>query len=109
DRPALTPMETFYQRMLANDPDEALDQAELLLKEQSLSSYYDEVVLKGLQLAANDVERGVVNEAQLERIREAVKQLVADLDHHDDQAPHSNEEPADTLAPSLAEQDPPRH
>ena len=109
DRPALTPMETFYQRILANDPDEALDQAELLLKEQSLSSYYDEVVLKGLQLAANDLERGVVNEAQLERIREAVKQLVADLDHHDDQTPHPNEEPADTLAPSLAEQDPPKH
>ena len=43
DRPALTPDEAFYQRILADDPDEALDQAELLLKEQSLSSYYDEV------------------------------------------------------------------
>ena len=40
--------------MLAGDPDEALEQAELLLKERSLSSYYDEVALKGLQLAAND-------------------------------------------------------
>src|ERR1700681_4438695 len=46
DRPALTPVENFYQRMLANDPDEALDQAELLLKERSLSAYYDEIALR---------------------------------------------------------------
>ncbi|CAA9350933.1 MAG: UPF0118 membrane protein Mext_3812, partial [uncultured Microvirga sp.] len=49
DRPALTPIENFYQRMLAGDPDEAMEHAELLLKERSLSSYYDEVSLKGLQ------------------------------------------------------------
>src|SRR3712207_970718 len=60
DRPALTPVESFYQRMLAGDPDEALDQAELLLKERPLSSYYDEVALKGLQLAASDASRGVL-------------------------------------------------
>src|SRR6185312_4940459 len=57
DRPALTPVESFYQRMLAGDPDEAQDQAELLLKTRSLSSYYDDVALKGLQLAANDAAR----------------------------------------------------
>ena len=39
DRPALTPVESFYQRMLAGDPDEALDQAETLLRDRSLSSY----------------------------------------------------------------------
>ena len=58
DRPALTPVESFYQRMLAGDPDEALEQAELLLRDRPLSSYYDEVALKGLQLAANDAVRG---------------------------------------------------
>jgi hypothetical protein len=30
DRPALTPIENFYQPMLADDLDEALQQAELL-------------------------------------------------------------------------------
>ena len=76
DRPALTPVESFYQRMLAGDPDEALDQAEALLKERSLSSYYDEVALKGLQLAANDLQRGVLNQVQLERVKESIKGLV---------------------------------
>ena len=47
DRPALTPVESFYQRMLAGDPDEAHDQAEVLLRDRPLSSYYDEVALKG--------------------------------------------------------------
>ncbi|MFC7554050.1 AI-2E family transporter [Pseudoroseomonas wenyumeiae] len=35
DRPALTPVENFYQRTLAGDPDEAQEQAELLLKDRS--------------------------------------------------------------------------
>ena len=54
DRPALTPAENLYQRMLAGDPDEALDSAEQLLKERSLTSYYDEVALEGLSIAASD-------------------------------------------------------
>ena len=58
DRPALTPIENFYQRALAGDSDEALEQAELLLKDRSLSSYYDEIAVKGLQLAANRGARG---------------------------------------------------
>ena len=36
DRPALTPIENFYQRILSGDPVAALEQAELLLKERSL-------------------------------------------------------------------------
>jgi len=49
DRPALTPVESFYQRVLTGDADEAEDHAELLLKDRSLSSYYDEVALKSLR------------------------------------------------------------
>jgi predicted PurR-regulated permease PerM len=95
DRPALTPIENFYQRMLANDPDEALDQAELLLKERSLTAYYDEVALKGLQLAANDAQRGALNADQLECIKNGMRDLVRDLADHDDRDPSSEEE-ADT-------------
>jgi hypothetical protein len=49
DRPALTPVESFYQRILAGDADEALDQPSAM-KERSLSSYYDEVILKACNL-----------------------------------------------------------
>ncbi|MGY2052006.1 AI-2E family transporter [Methylobacterium sp. JK268] len=94
DRPALTPVENFYQRLLADDPDEAQALAEALLSECSLSSYYDDVVLKGLQLAASDARRGVLTGEQLERIRKAIDELVTDLADRDDAAPQA--------APSLA-------
>jgi hypothetical protein len=78
------------------------EHAELLLKERSLSSYYDEVALKGLQLAANDIMRGVLSRTQLERIKDAVRDLVAELDTFPDADPVQEEagnapavEPAD--------------
>jgi len=87
DRPPLTSVESFYQRMLAGDPDEAFGQAELLLKERSLCSYYDEIALKGLQLAGNDASRGVLTPEQTTRVRNAIDELVADLAAYDDADP----------------------
>ncbi|QGY01597.1 AI-2E family transporter [Methylobacterium mesophilicum SR1.6/6] len=104
DRPPLTPVENFYQRMLAGDPDEVRDVAEGMLKERSLSSYYDEVALKGLQLAANDFARGVVTPAQLDNIRASARSLVEDFEDHVDAEPAvraSEINPSDT--PTLAE------
>ena len=91
DRPPLTPVESFYQRVLAGDADEAQDHAELLLKERSLSSYYDEVALKGLQLAANDAQRGVLRPEQLERVKDTIGLLVAELAAHEDREPGGDE------------------
>ncbi len=103
DRPALSPVENFYQRMLAGDPDEALEHAEQLLKERSLSSYYDEVALKGLQLAAGDATRGVLAIEQLERIKEAIRGLVDDLDGHEDVDPTPVEDEQDPAGATLSE------
>ncbi len=87
DQPALTPGESFYQRILAGDADEALDQAEVLLRDRALSSYYDEVALKGLELAANDSMRGVLSDDQLRNIQDAIDGVVVDLADHDDADP----------------------
>jgi len=87
DRPALTPVESFYQRILAGNADEAQDHVELLLKDCFLSSYYDEVALRGLQPAANDAEWGVLHREQPERIKNTIKGLVAELAGHDDREP----------------------
>ena len=87
DQPALTPAESFYQRILAGDADEALDQAEVLLRDRALSSYYDDVALKGLELAANDSMRGVLTDDQLHNIQEAIDGIVTDLADHDDADP----------------------
>jgi predicted PurR-regulated permease PerM len=79
DRPALSPPEIFYQRMLADDPAEAADKAEQYLKERSLLSYYDQVALKGLMLARSDVQRGVLNDARQTKLRDTVREFVSDL------------------------------
>ena len=54
DKPALTPQQSFYQRVLTGDSAEATYQAELALKEEPLANYLDDVALKGLQLAERD-------------------------------------------------------
>ena len=84
DRPALTPTEGLYQRMLAGDPDEAEEQAERYLADQPLSSYYDEVVLEALRLAANDILRGTLEGPRLERFIASMDELINDLGERTD-------------------------
>ncbi len=79
DSAPLEPSQNFYQRMLAEDPDEALAQAELYLKDRSLIHYYDDVALPGLLLAARDAGRGVLKSENLDSIRRSVHALATDL------------------------------
>jgi hypothetical protein len=106
DQPALTPIENFYQRALAGDPDEALAQAEVLLRDRSLCTYYDEVALKGLQLAANDVQRGGVSAAQLARIESTTNDLVEGLDSYADHEPALDEQENNLTAVAATEAHP---
>jgi predicted PurR-regulated permease PerM len=80
DQPALTPAQNFYQRLLADDPHEAIVQAERLLREMSLIDYYDTVALEGLKLARNDAMRGVLMPDQLARVNEALVDIVENLE-----------------------------
>ena len=86
DRPPLTPAELFYQRMLAGDPIEAIEKAIIFLKERSLTSYYDDVVLKGLELAQRDYARKALSDTRLERIRASLEELTDDLADQEDRA-----------------------
>ena len=84
DEPPLTPAELIYQRMLAGDPVEAAEQARAFLKEKPLTIYYDEILLEGLRLAQADAERGLLSEDRMQRIRDAVAEIVDDLTTHTD-------------------------
>jgi predicted PurR-regulated permease PerM len=103
DRPALSPPEIFYQRMLAGDPTEAAEKAEEFLKERSLASYYDEVALKGLQLAQADAERGALDQERLIKIRDAVSEFAGDLSDPDDRPPAKGSSTSDAEASSAVE------
>jgi predicted PurR-regulated permease PerM len=103
DRPALSPPEIFYQRMLAGDPTEAAEKAEQFLKERSLASYYDEVALRGLQLAQADAERGALDPERLTKIRDAVSEFASDVSDQDDRPPAKENLTTDAEASSAVE------
>ena len=95
DTPPLTPAESFYQRMLADDPHEAAEQAELLLKEMPLVGYYDDVVMEGLRLAQTDADLKKLEPARLPDIRDAAVAMIEALS---DQMAEGNAESAATAA-----------
>ncbi|HET7084472.1 MAG TPA: AI-2E family transporter [Rhizomicrobium sp.] len=86
DQPALRFEESLYLRMLAEDPDEAADEAEDFLRANSLSAYYDEVAARALMLAQADVNRGVLDPLRQTRIRDAIKGLIGNLADRKDEA-----------------------
>ena len=107
NRPALSPVASFHQCILAADVDEAQHHAELILKERSLSAYYDEVAIKGLQLASADALRGALNLAQLDRVRRTAMALIRGLSHHNDEQPPMTKAEVSTLRPLDDEEDVP--
>src|SRR5437660_11726452 len=79
DAPPLTPVESFYQRLLAGDSSEVAEQAEEFIKERPLADYFDEVALEALLMAQADVRRGALDSGRQVKIRETIDELVEDL------------------------------
>jgi predicted PurR-regulated permease PerM len=97
DRPPLTAPQLAYQRMLAGDPIEAVEQAHEYLNDSSLENYYDAILLKGLRLAEADRQLGHLDEDRLNQVVSTVEELVAELETHRDVAP------TDPRSPDLSE------
>lgn len=79
DTPPLSPAQHFYQRMLAGDPAEAVEQADVILKTKPLVDYYDEVVIAGLRLAQTDADRGMLEPERLSDIRDTAEVVIETL------------------------------
>jgi hypothetical protein len=77
--PVLDPEARLYQRLLANDPDEATDQLDELLEEQSLPEVYGRVAIPALILAERDRARGVMSAEQRESVAATARALIANL------------------------------
>jgi hypothetical protein len=61
------------------------------------------VVLKGLQLAVNDISRGVLSPAKVAHLKENIKELVHDLDTYDDVPPTAAEKQNSVAGPTADE------
>ena len=82
NRPALTPSESAYQRMLARDLIEAAEQAQCFLKERSSGRLLRRNIEGALTLAWADAQRARLDEQQAQRIRDTVSEIVEDLEVH---------------------------
>jgi predicted PurR-regulated permease PerM len=82
DRPALSEASRFYQRTIANDPDEALDQAEKMLADRPLVDYYDGVVLPALKLAARDAALGTITRQRATEMTRSILAIISELEEH---------------------------
>ncbi|MBB3945057.1 putative PurR-regulated permease PerM [Rhizobium skierniewicense] len=79
NEPVLELHEKLYQRLLAGDPNEAIDNAEEYLKEEYLVDYYDRVGLPALLLGEMDRQRGVMSDAQIALFSASSLSLVENL------------------------------
>ena len=79
NEPVLAPDETFYQRLLANDPEEAIEQAEEFLKEHRLDEFFDEVAIPALVMAQLDSDGGSLAPERRLLVKEGIRTLLEDL------------------------------
>ena len=84
DQPPLSPAELIYQRMLARDPVEVAEQAHSFLREKPLVAYFDEILLEGLKIAGVDAKKGLLDSERMQRIRDAVGEIIEDVATHED-------------------------
>ena len=95
NEPVLTPVETFYQRILANDPEEATEQAEEFAKNNSLTEFFEEIAIPALARAQADSDRGVLPLEDRATFHSAIASMVENLleDENATAAPEHTEGP----------------
>jgi predicted PurR-regulated permease PerM len=79
DEPVLTPEKRFYQRLLAEDVEEAAGVAEEFLKGKSLEKLYDAVIIPALRLVQEDRRAGKLDDEQQQSIFQNARLLVEDI------------------------------
>jgi predicted PurR-regulated permease PerM len=77
--PVLTPEETFYQRLLAGDPEEATEQAEAYVKERSIEEFAEDLALSVLVRAQADSDDGILPPERRETVKEGFARILENL------------------------------
>jgi hypothetical protein len=76
DRPVIPPYTRFFQRMLARDEHEAANILESHLKNESLASVYDFMLIPALTLVETERQRGELEESTVSFIRKSISEMV---------------------------------
>ncbi len=76
DQPVLEPPERYYQRLLADDPEEAEDLLEEFEKTRTLEQIYTQIMLPALRMTERDHRLGVLDDHRHEFIAQIMKDQV---------------------------------
>ena len=75
-------LNTYYQRLVARDQDEAAVIVEAAVQTQPLVDVYDTVLLPALSYAKEDRQRGLLTAADVQEMVQATREIVEDLATH---------------------------
>jgi hypothetical protein len=79
DEEALTPAEDCYHRLLTVGEQDEIELAEAYLKENSLTAFYDVVLIPAMSAAETDARLGALEDEQLDHLRQSVRDMLEDL------------------------------
>jgi predicted PurR-regulated permease PerM len=91
DEPALPTDVKVYQRLLADDPDEAFSITKSYHEQNSLESLFDSVLAPVLAMAEQDRRRGALANNQQTTVLDNLRDLLEELDHQADGAGTSSD------------------
>jgi predicted PurR-regulated permease PerM len=95
----LSPEVSVYQRLLADDPEEAREIAKRYLEQNSIAELYDSLLIPVLVMAEQDSRRAALEDSQKAVIFENLKELIEDLSeapNHDFAGTRTSENPPAT-------------
>jgi predicted PurR-regulated permease PerM len=87
NRPVLSPEESLYQRLLADNSEEATEQVEEFAHERSIEAVFDEVAIPALVMAQIDSDRGVLAPHRRALIAEGFAAILDNLNEEEGEAP----------------------
>jgi predicted PurR-regulated permease PerM len=102
NEPVLDPHQQLYQRLLAGDPEEATDRAELFLEENRLVTFYETVAMPALALGEEDRARGVMSDERRRRVADSALDLVSNLEDYAEEEAEELENDAEAAVTSDA-------
>jgi predicted PurR-regulated permease PerM len=83
DQPVVPPFTCFYQRLLAGDQREASEILDTCLKDGSLETIYDSVLIPALTLSEKDRQEGDLDESTVGFIHQTARELIDELGFRD--------------------------
>jgi predicted PurR-regulated permease PerM len=99
DEPVLETHTSYYQRLVAQDQDEAVELVEAYFSAHSIAEVYEEVLVPALYAAKKDQARGNLTADEMHFVVQTTREIVENLSLHLRPSPLSDITAVDTPAP----------